>query len=301
MQPTLVILAAGMGSRYGGLKQLDPVGPNQEVILDYSVYDAIQAGFKKIVFVIKKSIESLFVEKIGNVYQDKIQIEYVFQELDALPSSFKCPEGRVKPWGTGHAILVAKEKIQEPFAVINADDFYGKTAFQVMSEYLQTMAHESSEFCMVAYQLKNTLSDHGSVSRGVATIQNGHLVELNECGNVHREDGKIVFGKENQGILPNESPVSMNFWGFSPAIFDVLEKGFHTFLEEHLESEKGEFYITTSIDEEIQKNKIQVKILETNEQWIGVTFPEDKPIVVAKLQNIINQGIYPTPLFDERN
>ncbi|WP_346854334.1 sugar phosphate nucleotidyltransferase [uncultured Draconibacterium sp.] len=299
MKPTLLILAAGMGSRFGGLKQVEPVGPNGEAIIDYTIYDAMRAGFGKVVFIIRESFADAFKEKFETKLAGKIDVEYVFQELDKLPEGFKLPEGREKPWGTAHAILVAKDAIKEPFCALNADDFYGQNAYQVLAQFLTTSKNDS-EFSMVGYQLKNTLSDFGSVSRGICdadTKQN--LVKIVETTKIFK-DGDAAISVEDDGsktpMTGNES-ASMNMWGFKPSIFTTLENKFIDFLKTEINKPKSEMYIPSVVFEMIEEQKATVKVLEANSPWFGVTYKEDKPIVVAKIKELIDQGIYPENLW----
>ena len=295
MKPTLLILAAGMGSRFGGLKQVEPVGPNGEAIIDYTIYDAIRAGFGKVVFVIRESFADAFKEKFDAKLVGKIEVEYVFQELDRLPKGFSLPEGREKPWGTAHAILVAKDIINEPFCAINADDFYGENAYKIMSNYLSS-SNNKSEYSMVGYQLKNTLSDHGSVSRGICTVdEKQNLVKIVETTKIFKKDAAAVSVEEDGSETPmtgNES-ASMNFWGFQPSLFEALERKFVDFLKTEMNKPKSEMYIPSVVFELIEEGKVSVKVLEANSPWFGVTYQADKPIVVNKIKALIEQGVYP--------
>lgn len=301
MKPTLLILAAGMGSRYGGIKQLDKLGPNGETIMDYSIFDAMRAGFGKIVFIIRKSIEREFIEIIINKYKDKIPCEYVFQEIDKIPEQFQFPEERIKPWGTGHAVLMAAEVIHEPFAVINADDFYGADAFQKMSAYLQKVNPNSQEWSMMGYQLKNTLSEFGYVSRGVCKTNKNNILEtVTERTKIKRfEDGVIKYEEENGNLiqLDENAPVSMNFWGFTPIFFKILEQGFTDFLSTRINDPKSEYYIPTAVNQEIDADRASVLVIETTSTWFGVTYQEDKPIVKTTLKKLTEDKKYPSPLF----
>jgi len=296
MKPTLLILAAGMGSRYGGLKQVDPIGPYDQAIIDYSIYDAIRAGFGKVVFVIRRSFADAFREKFDSKLQGKIQTEYVFQELDALPEGFSLPEGREKPWGTGHAVLVAKNVINEPFAVINADDFYGAAAYTTIAGFLQT---ETKDYAMVAYALKQTLSDFGSVSRGIcSTDEQGYLQTVVEHTKIERKDGKIISHFEGEDLeMSGEEPVSMNFWGFMPDFFDYLESGFESFLKEHINTPKSEFYIPLVVNNLLESGTKKLKVLTNSGSWFGVTYKEDKPAAEATVRRLIEQGVYPEKLW----
>lgn len=299
MKPTLLILAAGMGSRFGGLKQVEPVGPNGEAIIDYSIYDAIRAGFGKVVFVIRESFAGAFIEKFGPKLNGKIEVDYVFQELDNLPEGFSLPTGREKPWGTAHAILVTKDVIKEPFCALNADDFYGFNAYKVMAEFLSRPT-APAEFSMVGYKLRNTLSDFGSVSRGVCSVgEGGFLQKIVETTKILKKDDKIISvepdGSENQ--LTGDEIVSMNTWGFNPSIFKELEEKFTVFLKNHINEPKSEIYIPSVVFEMIREKKTTVKVLEADSPWFGVTYKEDTPFVVAKINKLIEEGEYPEKLF----
>jgi UTP-glucose-1-phosphate uridylyltransferase len=299
MKPTLLILAAGMGSRFGGLKQVEPVGPSGEAIIDYSIYDAIRAGFGKVVFIIRESFADAFKEKFDAKLKGKIEVEYVFQELDNLPEGFTLPEGREKPWGTAHAILVAKNVINEPFCALNADDFYGFNAYNVMEGFL-TNSKNSEEFSMVGYYLNNTLSDFGSVSRGICSADENHnLIKIVETTKILKKENKIVSvevdGSETS--LTGNEIASMNMWGFKPSIFETLEQKFTKFLETEIHKPKSEMYIPSVVFEMIKEKTATVKVLEANSPWFGVTYQEDKPIVVEKIRALIAQGEYPEKLF----
>lgn len=293
--PTLLVLAAGMGSRYGGLKQLDPMGPNGETVLDYSVYDAIRAGFDRVVFVIRENFADAFREGIASRFSDRIKVDYAFQELEDLPAPYTPPTSRTKPWGTTHAIRAARHLLDEPFAVINADDFYGKDAYAKAAEY---MANISRDHCgMVGYPLKNTLSDHGQVNRGVCEVSGADiLLSVEEFLKIEREtDGKVTGeGMDGRRIeIVKSAPVSMNFWILTPEFMIDLETEFLEFLRENGTSEKGESYIPTVINSLIHQGKITCKVLETSSSWFGVTYPEDKELVVATIRELIERGDYP--------
>jgi UTP-glucose-1-phosphate uridylyltransferase len=298
MKPTLVLLAAGMGSRYGGLKQLDEVGPNGEAIIDYSLYDAIRAGFGKVVFIIRKDFADEFKNKFDKKLEGKIEVEYVFQELNDIPSSYSIPEGRQKPWGTGHAIRSARNAVDTPFAAINADDFYGFEAYKVMSDFLQNEANEST-YSMVGYKLSNTLSDNGSVSRGLCiTDKNNNLTDIDELTKISKEASGIIYEKNgNTEHLKGNETISMNFWGFHPSLFQHLEKGFKEFLEREGNELKSEFFIPMYVDDLIKANEVKVKVLTSDAQWFGVTYKEDKPDVIKNIQKLINEGKYPEKLW----
>lgn len=299
MKPTLLILAAGMGSRFGGLKQVEPVGPHGEAIIDYTIYDAIHAGFGKVVFIIRENFADAFKEKFDAKLSGKIEVEYVYQELDILPKGFTLPEGREKPWGTAHAILVAKDAINEPFCALNADDFYGKNSYQVLADFLNT-SKDNSEFAMVGYQLKNTLSDFGSVSRGICTIDDKqNLLKIEETTKIFRKGEAVISEKEDGSETPmtgNES-ASMNMWGFKPSIFETLENKFIDFLKTEIDKPKSEMYIPSVVFEMIEEKNATVKVLEADSPWFGVTYKEDKPIVVRKIKSLIEQGEYPENLW----
>ena len=288
MKPTLLVLAAGMGSRYGGLKQLDQLGPNGETIMDYSVTYAIAAGYGKVVFVIRKSMEADFCEHVLSRYVGKIPVEYVFQELDMLPAGFRQHPERVKPYGTAHAILVAKDAVKEPFTVINADDFYGRDAFRVMSEFLQKpQTFPTPQFAMVGYRLENTLSENGTVSRGICTAnKDGKLISINEMTKIQRVDGTICNTLPDGTITPLEgrTPVSMNFWGFTPLFFDRLDEMFREFLTANGDDPKSEFQIPTVINHFLTTGKAEIIVLDSDAQWFGVTYQADRPYVVEKLK-----------------
>ena len=303
MKPTLFVLAAGMGSRYGGLKQLDGLGPNGETIMDYSIFDAIRGGFGKLVFVIRKSFEKDFREKIISKYENHIPVEVVFQDLNDLPEGFTCPEGREKPWGTNHAVLMGKKVINEPFAVINADDFYGRDSFAVLGKQLSEMDGKKNDYCMVGYRVGNTLSESGSVARGVcATNEEGYLTGVVERTAIERIDGDIQFVDENgkKVVLEENTPVSMNMWGFTGGFMKELVKRFPVFLEKSIPENplKCEYFLPFVVDELLQEKKAAVRVLTTQDKWYGVTYKEDKPVVVAAIQNLKDQGLYPQGLWD---
>ena len=295
MKPTLLVLAAGMGSRYGGLKQIDPVGLNDETILEFSVYDAIKAGFGKVVFIIRRSIEQPFKEKIGITFENIIPVEYVFQEssspIEGLPP---IPE-REKPWGTGHAVLVAADVIKEPFAVINADDFYGFDSFAIMAKFLTTEC-SSEKHAMIGYYLNNTLSDFGAVSRGVCTSNaTGYLTSIAETHQIIKNDQEITGDLNGNKVTLNEKTlVSMNFWGFHPSIFEYLRLGFIQFVEENKDHPKAEYYIPLVADQLIASDEAKIVVIPSAAQWFGVTYQEDKPFVKEALKMITEQGTYPT-------
>lgn len=300
--PTLVVLAAGMGSRYGGLKQIDPVGPTGEGILDYSVYDAVRAGFGKVVFIIRRDIEEAFRESIGQRLEKQIPVEYAFQALEDLPGGHTVPEGRTKPWGTTHAILAARNLVHEPFGVINADDFYGPQSFQLLADALRALsASPPPEPCvLVGFPLRNTLSEHGTVSRGVCSVDAaGHLKDIEECEQIRAlPDGSV--GLLRNGIpetLDGTQTVSMNMWGFTPAFFDKAMHGFEAFLAAPPNPLTSEYYIPTEIQTRIDRGEAIVHVLQSPETWLGVTYPDDKAYVKAGLQSLIDQGIYAADLW----
>ena len=303
MKPTLLLLAAGMGSRYGGLKQLDGLGPNGETIMDYSIYDAIKAGFGKIVFVIRKDFEKDFRDKILSKYEGHIPAELCFQSLDALPDGFKCPEGRVKPWGTNHAVLMAKDIIHEPFCVINCDDFYNRDAYMVIGKFLSDLPEGSTNsYAMVGFRVGNTLSENGSVARGIcSTDDKGNLTTVVERTEIMRVNGPICYKDEEGQWIPVDdvTPVSMNMWGFTPDYFAHSEDYFKGFLSDkkNMENPKAEFFIPLMVNKLITDSTSTVKVLDTTSKWFGVTYAADRPSVVAKIQSLIDEGVYPNRLF----
>ncbi len=300
MKPTLLILAAGMGSRYGGLKQVDKLGPSGETILEYSIYDAIKAGFGKVVFVIRKDIEQAFKEAFGNKFSDKIKVEYAFQELNVLPEGFELNPERTKPWGTGHAIWVAKNLINEPFAVINADDFYSADAFKTIAEFFASLCSETNIYAMVGYKLINTLSNFGTVSRGVCSNDaDRNLTGVIERTAIEKKDGKIQFIDENKQtqFLTGNEIVSMNFWGFTPSYFSYAEEMFKDFLALHGNETKSEFYIPTVVNNLIISGQANAKVLQSSAKWFGVTYQEDKAFSQQKLNELVAQGEYPANLW----
>ncbi|MEM9081384.1 MAG: sugar phosphate nucleotidyltransferase [Verrucomicrobiota bacterium] len=299
-KPTLLVLAAGMGSRYGGLKQMDPMGPNGETILDYSVFDAIRAGFGKVVFVIREDFAEAFKEGVGARFSEKITIDYAFQKLDDLPDGFSLPADREKPWGTAHAVRAARHVINEPFAVINADDFYGSNAYQTAADFLTSLPNDSTDYAIVGYYLKNTLSDHGGVNRGICTADSaGNLTNVEEIIDIKRRDSGDIVGNGLTGserAVSEDDIVSMNFWCFSPAYFSQTEEHFTTFLQEQLTVPRSECYIPTVVDDFVAKGQASCKILPTTSSWFGVTYPDDKPRVVESIQGLITNGEYPDKL-----
>lgn len=300
MKPTLFVLAAGMGSRYGGLKQLDGLGPNGETIMDYSIFDAIRGGFGKLVFVIRKDFENDFREKIISKYENHIPVELVFQSIDDLPVGFTCPEERVKPWGTNHAVLMGKNVINEPFAVINADDFYGRDSFAVLGKALSEMDGKKNDYCMVGYRVGNTLSESGSVARGVCgTNAEGYLTTVVERTAIERIDGKVSFKDENGELVTigDNTPVSMNMWGFTPDYFKYSEDFFIEFLKENKENLKAEYFIPLMVNKLVNEGTAKVKVLDTTAKWFGVTYAADRQSVVDKIQALVDAGEYPNKLF----
>ena len=303
MKPTLFLLAAGMGSRYGGLKQLDKLGPNGETIMDYSIYDAINAGFGKLVFVIRKDFEQDFRDIVLKKYESKIPCELVFQALDALPEGFTCPADRQKPWGTNHAVMMGKDVIKEPFAVLNCDDFYDRDAFQVMGKFLSELPEGSTgKYAMVGFRVGNTLSDSGTVSRGVCETNDQKLLtSVVERTKIQRFDGVVKYQDENEEwvAIPDNTPVSMNFWGFTPDYFQHSVEYFKEFLADpkNMENLKSEFFIPLMVDKLINDGTATCEVLDTTSQWFGVTYPEDRPEVVARFAKLGEEGVYPANMF----
>ena len=301
MKPTLVVLAAGMGSRYGGLKQVDPVGPSGEAILDYSVFDAHRAGFGKVVFIIRKDFEAEFRERVGSKYEGILPVEYCYQDINDLPSPFTVPAERAKPWGTAHAIRAARDVVKEPFAAINADDFYGRDAFAKLAAFLQRPAAADGKFhfAMVGYKLDLTLSDNGSVARGICKVDGGKLESVTEMTKLVRVPGGAENREDesNPVKLTGEERVSMNLWGFTPELFAALESRFPAWLEKNGAELKSEWYIPFVVDELIHEGKADVEVLPTDSNWFGVTYREDKPFVTAEIGKLVAAGEYPQSLF----
>ena len=297
MSPTLLILAAGMGSRYGGLKQMDPVGPGGETIMDYSVFDALRAGFGKLVFIIRRDFEGAFRDTVGARFEQRLPVKYVFQELDQLPPGFSVPPNRTKPWGTGQAILAAADVIHEPFAAINADDFYGLNSFRVLGEHLGS---GSNDFAMVGFILRNTLSDHGSVARGVCQANGDNLLKtVNELTKIERSGTGAKY-EDAQGVvhhLGGDETVSMNMWGFTPALFNQLREQFTAFLTANGTEEKAEFYIPTVVNELVKTNAARCRVLRSTDSWFGVTYRDDRPRVMASVRALVARGDYPERLW----
>ena len=303
MKPTLLLLAAGMGSRYGGLKQLDGLGPNGETIMDYSIYDAIKAGFGKIVFVIRKDFEQDFRDKVLCKYEGHVPVELCFQSLDALPEGFTCPEGRVKPWGTNHAVLMAKDVIREPFCVINCDDFYNRDAFMVIGKFLADLPEGcTNRYAMVGFRVGNTLSENGTVARAICSKDaDENLTTVVERTEIMRVDGKVSY-KDEQGVwvaVGDNTPVSMNMWGFTPDYFVHSEEYFKGFLADpaNMANPKAEFFIPLMVNKLINEGTATVKVLDTTSKWFGVTYAADRQSVVDKIQSLVDEGVYPNKLW----
>lgn len=301
MSPTLLILAAGIGSRFGGLKQAEGVGPSGEAILDYSIYDAIRAGFKKVVFVIRKDIHEDMKRIFFDKWAGKIEIDYVFQELDDLPGGFRSPGGRIKPWGTGHAIWVAREKVMEPFCMINADDFYGRNSFELAAGFLGNIDNLlQSRYALIGYVLKNTLSEHGFVSRAECIAdQNRMLTSITERLKIKREGGEVMFQDDDGSsrVISEETIVSMNMWGFMPSLFRHLEEDLLGFLEVSAGSDKAEFLLPNVIDRLIKSGEVEIPVIPTEAKWFGMTYPQDRELVRGKLADLVKAGEYPTPVW----
>lgn len=301
---TLVIMAAGMGSRYGGLKQIDPVGPNGEIIMEYSIYDAIKAGFSKVVFIIKKEIEETFREVIGRKIEGVIDVEYVYQNIDNLPAGFSVPDGRVKPWGTGHAVLSARNAVNTPFAVINADDFYGAETYKLLNNFLSTnsVSADKYKYCMVGFILENTLTENGHVARGVCNVNAaGNLVDIKERTKIMKFGDETRYTEDEQKwiTIPKGNIVSMNTWGFNTSLFNELEEQFPIFLENSKSNIlKAEFFLPTVVDNLIKTGKADVKVLSTSDKWYGVTYQEDKPVVKKSIGDMVAEGKYPGKLWE---
>lgn len=300
---TLVIMAAGMGSRYGGLKQIDPVGPNGEIIMEYSIYDAIKAGFSKVVFIIKKENEDTFREVIGRKIEGLVDVEYAYQNIDNLPPAFSVPEGRVKPWGTGHAVLCARSAVKTSFAVINADDFYGATTYKLLNNFLSTNedTQDKYKYCMIGFVVENTLTENGHVARGVCNVDNnGSLIDIHERTKIMKFEDETKYTEDDQNwiIIPKGSVVSMNTWGFNQSIFNELQEGFPKFLINSKDNIiKAEYYLPTVVDNLIKAGKADVKVLPTNDKWYGVTYKEDKPTVKKSISDMVLAQKYPKNLW----
>jgi len=298
---TLVILAAGMGSRYGGLKQMDSFGPSGETIIDYSIYDAIEAGFSKIVFIIRESFKQEFIDFFLGKFDDKIEIAFVTQELTDIPPSFSLNPERIKPWGTAHAVDRARAEVEGPFAVINADDYYGKESYKTLMNFFNNTTDQDNEYCIVGYFLENTLSEYGTVNRGVCAMdEEGYLKSIEECIKILKEkDGVIRYPQdsEDKKELTPRTLVSMNMFGFKPSYFNHFDKEFSSFLENHGLELKSEFYIPTLLDDLIRHNTVKLKVLESESDWFGVTYQDDKPFVIKRLNTLIESGAYPKKLW----
>lgn len=300
-KPTLVVLAAGMGSRYGSLKQLDGLGPSGETIMDYSIFDAIRSGFGKVVFVIRRVFEQEFREKVLSKYEGKISLEIVYQDMDNLPAGFSVPEGREKPWGTNHAVMMAMSAVREPFAVINADDFYGRDSFTVLGNKLRSLAGSTGKYCMVGYRVGNTLSESGSVARGVCEVDTAKMLTgvVERTAIIRNEVGKIIFTDEHgiEQTLEETTPVSMNMWGFTPDYFEHSDAEFSKFLKANEGNLKAEFYIPLAINNLIDQKVATCEVLDTTAQWFGVTYAADRQGVVDKIAELVQAGEYPQKLF----
>ena len=299
MKPTLFILAAGMGSRYGGLKQLDGLGPSGETIMDYSVYDALRAGFGKIVFVIRHDFEQEFRDKIISKYEGHVPVEVVFQDINTLPEGFSPNPERSKPWGTNHAVHMGKEAIREPFGVINADDYYGADSFRILGDFLRSVKDRKNSYCMIGFNIENTLSENGGVSRGLCEVDSdGFLSGVKECHGIERKEGRLIQVEEGENVpFPENASVSMNMWGFTPDYFDYSEKAFVEFLKEHGNDLKTEFYIPSVVNDLINNGTVTLKVEQTPNRWFGVTYAADREATVAQFKKLVEEGLYPTPLF----
>lgn len=300
---TLVIMAAGMGSRYGGLKQIDPVGPNGEIIMEYSIYDAIKAGFSKVVFIIKKEMEDTFREVIGKKIEGFVDVEYVYQRIENVPQGFSIPEGRTKPWGTGHAVLSAKDVVKTPFAVINADDFYGANTYKLLNNFLTSNGDNEKKYnyCMVGFVIENTLTENGHVARGICNVdKTGNLIDIHERTKIMKfgDETKYTEDEENWVVIPKSSIVSMNTWGFNQSIFKELEEGFPTFIKNSMDNIlKAEYFLPSVVDNLIKTGNVDVKVLSTTDKWYGVTYKEDKPIVKKSIGDMVLAKKYPQLLW----
>jgi hypothetical protein len=303
-QPALIIMAAGIGSRYGGLKQVDPIGPNGEIVIDYAIYDALRAGFGKIIFLIRRDIEEVFREKIGRKIERRADTAYVFQDLDNVPPGYVVPAERKKPWGTAHAVLCCKDVVNTPFAAINADDFYGRHAFETLGGYLSQSRDRDGlyDYSMVGYILGNTLSENGSVARGVCQVTpDGYLARITERTRIECRDGQVQYTENGTDwvTIPADSTVSMNMWGFTPSFFTELEQRFPVFLAENAANIlKAEFFLPTVVNQLLQESKAAVRVLPTPEKWFGVTYPQDRPTVQAAIRELVRQGVYPENLWE---
>ena len=294
----LVVMAAGLGSRFGGIKQMTGVGPNNLFIIDYSVYDAIQAGFEKVVFIIRKDIYEDFKNTIGNRIKDKIKVEYVFQDINDIPSGFSVPSDRVKPWGTGHAILSCRDVIDDNFIVINADDFYGRESFIKIHEYLKNVDRNSKNYCMVSYKLINTMSEFGSVSRGICNVKDGKLIDINERTNIVNKDGNLIYIDEGEHLIDNDALVSVNLWGFTPMMFEDASRYFIEFFKENSDLSKREFYLPTIVKKSIDEGIADVKVLESSSKFSGMTYKEDREKLSIYINDLVKKGVYPFDLWN---
>lgn len=289
-----------MGSRYGGLKQLDGLGPSGETIMDYSVYDSLRAGFGKIVFVIRKDFEQDFRDKVISKYEGHVPVEVVFQDVKNLPEGVEVHPGRTKPWGTGHAVLMGKDVIKEPFAVINADDYYGADSFRILAEFLKGVEGKKGKYCMVGFRIENTLSENGGVSRGYCEVsEEGNLTGVTECHGIERKEGRLVqtLADGSEADFPKGANVSMNMWGFTPDFFDYSMTAFLEFLKDNGKELKAEFYIPSVVNDLIKDGKVELKVLETPSKWFGVTYAADRPATVAQFARLVEEGVYPAKLF----
>jgi len=294
----LVVMAAGLGSRFGGIKQMTGVGPNEEFIIDYSVYDAIKAGFKKVVFIIREDIYSDFRNTIGKRIENKIDVEYVFQDINNIPLGFSVPSDRVKPWGTGHAVLSAKDVIDDNFIVINADDFYGRESFVKIASFLKNVDRSSKEYSMVSYKLINTMSDFGSVSRGICNVVDGKLIDINERTNIVKKDGKLIYIEDGEHLIDNDALVSVNLWGFTPMMFEDASRYFIEFFNENSDLSKKEFYLPTIVKKSIDEGIASVTVLETGAKFSGMTYKEDREELSRYICDLVRDGVYPNKLWD---
>ena len=294
----LVVMAAGLGSRFGGIKQMTGVGPNNLFIIDYSVYDAIQAGFKKVVFIIRKDIYDDFRNTIGKRIENKIDVEYVFQDINDIPEGFSVPSDRVKPWGTGHAVLSARDVVDDNFVVINADDFYGRESFIKIADYLKNVDKSSKKYSMVSYKLINTMSDYGSVSRGICNVDNGKLVDINERTNIVKKDCNLVYIDEGEHLIDKDALVSVNFWGFTPSMFEDANRYFIEFFKSNSDLSKKEFYLPTIVKNSIEEGIASVSVLESESKFSGMTYKEDREELSRYICELVNNGIYPNNLWD---
>ncbi len=299
MKPTLLIMAAGIGSRYGTLKQIDRIGPSGETILDYSVFDALRSGFERVVFIIRKDIEKDFREVIFDRLEKKIPVSYIFQELEDLPAGYTCPSGRVKPWGTGHAVWTARHHIHSPFCAINADDFYGLESFQHAVLFFKNQGHQG-DYCLMGYLVRNTLSDYGSVTRGVCQVdQDDYLIGIEERFHILKAEKGILYRENDQDYpLDENTIVSMNMWGFTPSLFDFLDRGFREFLQENASLPKAEFLLPSVINDLLQRRLIKARVLKSNAIWFGLTYFEDKQKVIDTIRDLVGQGLYPASLWE---